>query len=89
MSNNSWSLLLPAQDAQALDATESINASVVNKAGEKATAERSLSHSTTIPEVSINIIASDDIINTHEDDDLVAVSGTTAHVENGQKYRSA
>ena len=85
VSNNSWSLLLPAQDAQALDATESINASVVNKAGEKATAERSLSHSTTIPEVSINIIASDDIINTHEDDDLVAVSGTTAHVENGQK----
>ena len=84
VSNNSWSLSIPAVDAQALDAAELVSAQVINKAGDKASAERNLSHSGTAPSISINTVAGDDIINTTEDDAPVAISGTTTLVEDGQ-----
>ncbi|HNG58898.1 MAG TPA: Ig-like domain-containing protein, partial [Cellvibrionaceae bacterium] len=84
VSNNSWAIALPAADAQALDASETVNAQVINKAGDKANTERALTHSGTAPTLSINIVAGDDIINTTEDDSSVTISGVTTLVEDGQ-----
>ena len=83
VSNNTWSLALPAADAQALPAAEAVNAQVVNNAGDKASAERPISHSLSAPTISINPIAGDDIINASEDDAPVTVSGATTGVEDG------
>ncbi|HEY6530636.1 MAG TPA: Ig-like domain-containing protein [Cellvibrionaceae bacterium] len=85
VNNNSWSISMPAADAQALDAAETVNASVINKAGDKATADRALTHSGTAPTITINVIAGDDIINASEDDAPVLISGTTAQVENASQ----
>jgi hypothetical protein len=84
VANNTWATIIPAADAQALDLSETVSATVSNNAGDKANTERALSHSSGAPKISINVIAGDDIINTHEDDDLVAITGTTTDVEDGQ-----
>ncbi|WP_394202571.1 Ig-like domain-containing protein, partial [Marinagarivorans algicola] len=82
---NTWSTTLPAADAQALDATESITANVTNAAGDKATeAARTVSHSVVLPTVTINAVAGDDVINASEDDSDITLSGTTTNVEDGQ-----
>ena len=60
-----------------------MSAQVINKTGDKASAERNLSHSGTAPSIGINTVAGDDIINTTEDDAPVAI-GTTTLVEDGQ-----
>ena len=71
-------------DANLLDASELVSASVMNKAGDKATSNRTISHAGTAPSLSINTIAGDDIINTTEDDAPVLISGSTM-VEDGAK----
>ena len=83
VNNNSWSVAISAADAQALDASETIATSVSNNAGDKASANRVISHSTQTPSIIINTIAGDDIINASEDDAPVIISGTTSLVENG------
>ncbi|BCD99667.1 Ig-like domain-containing protein [Marinagarivorans cellulosilyticus] len=82
---NSWSTILPAADAQALGASETITADVMNAAGDAAVqAQRPVAHTVTTPLITINTIAMDDVINTTEDDSDVTISGTTANVEDGQ-----
>ena len=85
ISDNRWSLSVPAMDASLLDASELVSASVMNKAGDKATSNRTISHAGTAPSLSINTIAGDDIINTTEDDAPVLISGSTTLVEDGAK----
>ena len=60
-----------------------MRAEVSNKAGDKASAERALSHSLNAPTLSINSIAGDDIINASEDDAPVLINGSTRWVEDG------
>ncbi|WP_156312627.1 hypothetical protein, partial [Marinagarivorans algicola] len=82
VNNNTWSTLLPAADAQALGASESVTVNVSNVAGDAAIqAERTISHTVNTPLITVDVIAGDDIISALEDDNDVTISGTTANVE--------
>ncbi len=84
VSGGNWSLDVPAIDAQALDANETITADVFDVAGNPATqATRDIEHDVTAPTLTINVVATDDIINAFEDDNPVTISGTT-DAEDGQ-----
>jgi ribosomal protein L18E len=83
VNNNSWSVAIPAADAQALDAQETLSATVTNRAGDSASGNRNLAHIKTLPSVTINPVTGDDIINSSEDDAPVLITGTTTLAENG------
>ncbi|WP_010518297.1 Ig-like domain-containing protein, partial [Croceivirga radicis] len=84
VTGGTWSLDIPAVDAQALDALETITADVTDLAGNAATqATRDIEHDVLAV---INIttpIEGDNIVNASEDGD-VTISGTTTDVEDGQ-----
>ena len=76
---------VPAADAQALNANEIVTADVSDLAGNPAVqATRPLTHDAIAPIITINPIATDDIINAVEDKSPVAIGGTTTGVEDGQ-----
>ncbi|MGB7394412.1 MAG: Ig-like domain-containing protein, partial [Pricia sp.] len=80
-----WNLDIPAADAQALNATETVTANVSDIAGNPAApASKDIQHDTTLPTIAIDIVAGDDIINATEDDGPVTISGTT-NAEDGQQ----
>ncbi|MDH3698468.1 MAG: Ig-like domain-containing protein [Flavobacteriaceae bacterium] len=84
VSGGTWSLDIPAAAAQALDASETITADVSDEAGNPATqATLTIAHDVTVPMLTIDIVAVDDIINALEDDNPVTISGTT-DAEDGQ-----
>ncbi|MEY4589450.1 MAG: hypothetical protein RL497_1526, partial [Pseudomonadota bacterium] len=85
VNNKAWTLAIPAEDVQTLDAQEKITATVTNKAGDKAEGDRTITHSINSPTVIINVVAGDDIINATEDDAPVIISGKTTLVEDGAK----
>jgi|GEM_PF-910084 len=83
--DGSWSLVLPAVDAQALAASSVLVADVTNSAGDAAPqARRSLAHTQAAPELTIAAVTGDDAVSSTEDDSAVLFTGTAAHVENGQ-----
>ena len=85
VTSGTWTLDVPAADAQALDALETITADVSDVAGNPAIqATRDIEHDVTVPTITINVVATDDIINAVEDDDDVTINGTTTDVEDGQ-----
>ncbi|MEO9479298.1 MAG: Ig-like domain-containing protein [Maribacter dokdonensis] len=85
VTSGTWTLDVPAADAQALDPTETITADVNDVAGNPATqATRDIEHDVTVPTITINVVAVDDIINAVEDDNDVTINGTTTDVEDGQ-----
>ncbi|NOR71228.1 MAG: hypothetical protein GQ532_16280 [Methylomarinum sp.] len=73
----SWSIDMPAADAQVLTAgIYQVTADVSDNAGNAAIqATRNVTANSSIPAISINIIASDDIINATEDDSDITVTG--------------
>ena len=84
VTGGTWSLDLPAADAQALNPTETIFADVSDTSGNPAVqATRDIRHDDTAPTINIDIVAADDIINAMEDNSPVSISGTT-DAENGQ-----
>ncbi|MEP2059071.1 MAG: gliding motility-associated C-terminal domain-containing protein, partial [Maribacter litoralis] len=84
VTGGTWSLDIPATDAQALNANETITANVNDVPGNPAVeATRDIEHDVTAPTISINVVSSDDIINAVEDDNDVTISGTT-DAEDGQ-----
>ena len=85
VSGGTWSVAVPAADAQALsEGTHTITANVNDAAGNPATqASKDIEKDSVAPTLSINTVAGDDIINAVEDDSDVPISGTT-DAEDGQ-----
>ncbi|MFA2298632.1 BapA-related adhesin SiiEA [Escherichia coli] len=76
--NGSWTVNVPPADLAALpDGAGNVQASVSNINGNNAQADRAYSVDATAPLVTINTIASDDILNVSETDAGIAISGTT------------
>ena len=85
VTGNAWTVNVPAADAQALNASEIVTADVSDVAGNPAIqATRTIAHDDTAPTITINAIATDDIINALEDDTPVTITGTTTGVEDNQ-----
>lgn len=84
VTNNTWSIALPAADAQLLKPEEIISATVTNSVGNSSVpATRPIKHMPGLPSIGINVVAGDDIINATEDDFAVAITGTTSGAPNG------
>ncbi|ORT33011.1 adhesin, partial [Escherichia coli] len=76
--NGSWTVNVPPADLAALpDGAGNVQASVSNINGNNAQADRAYSVDATAPLVTINIIASDDILNVSEAGAGITISGTT------------
>ncbi|EQA2935751.1 BapA-related adhesin SiiEA [Escherichia coli] len=76
--NGSWTVNVPPADLAALpDGAGNVQASVSNINGNSAQADRAYSVDATAPLVTINTIASDDILNVSEAGAGIAISGTT------------
>ena len=85
VTSNAWTVSVPAADAQALPATNSVTADVSDLAGNPAVqATHTVAHDAIAPTITINAIATDDIINATEDQSPVAIAGTTTGVEDGR-----
>ena len=85
VTGNAWSVNVPATDAQALNASETVTADVSDLAGNPAVqTTRTVTHDAIAPTIVINPIATDDIINALEDKSPVAIGGTTTGAEDGQ-----
>ncbi|HAN4399510.1 TPA: Ig-like domain-containing protein [Escherichia coli] len=82
--DNSWELTIPAADLATLpDGAANVQASVSNVAGNSAQATHAYSVDATAPSVTINTIASDDILNAAEAGFALIISGTST-AEAGQ-----
>ncbi|EOT8307950.1 Ig-like domain-containing protein [Escherichia coli] len=82
--DNSWGLTIPAADLATLpDGAANIQASVSNVAGNIAQATHAYTVDATAPSVTINTIASDDILNAAEAGSALTISGTST-AEAGQ-----
>uniref|UniRef100_UPI001CBF1507 Ig-like domain-containing protein n=1 Tax=Escherichia coli TaxID=562 RepID=UPI001CBF1507 len=82
--DNSWGLTIPAADLTTLpDGAANVQASVSNVAGNNAQATHVSSVEATAPSVTINTIASDDILNAAEAGSALTISGTST-AEAGQ-----
>ncbi|HBA9120291.1 TPA: Ig-like domain-containing protein [Escherichia coli] len=82
--DNSWGLTIPAADLTTLpDGAANVQASVSNVAGNSAQATHVYSVDATAPSVTINTIASDDILNANEAGSALTISGTST-AEAGQ-----
>ncbi len=85
VNSDSWSITVPAADAQALMASHILTADVFNTAGDAAPqATRTVAHTVDLPSVTLSAISTDDVISASEDDSDITLSGTTANVEDGQ-----
>ncbi|HDR2623688.1 TPA: Ig-like domain-containing protein, partial [Enterobacter chuandaensis] len=75
--DGSWTLNVPAADLAALgDGSVTVTASVSDKAGNPASVDRNLTVDVTVPAVTINTVAGDDVINIAEHAQAQIVSGT-------------
>lgn len=82
--DNSWGLTIPAADVATLpDGAANVQASVSNVAGNSAQATHAYSVDATAPSVTINTIATDDILNAAEAGSALTISGTST-AEAGQ-----
>ncbi|MCP9687073.1 Ig-like domain-containing protein [Escherichia fergusonii] len=82
--DNTWGLTIPAADLATLpDGAANVQASVSNVAGNNAQATHVYSVDATAPSVTINTIASDDILNAAEAGSALTISGTST-AEAGQ-----
>ncbi len=82
--NGSWTVNVPPADLAALpDGAGNVQASVSNINGNNAQADRAYSVDATAPLVTINTIASDDILNANEAGSALTISGTST-AEAGQ-----
>jgi hypothetical protein len=82
--DGSWSVNLPAAQAGALqDGNVSVSASVSDAAGNSTTATQDLWVDTTVPVITINTIAGDNILNSAEQTQAQIVSGTSTGAEAG------
>jgi len=84
--DGSWTLSVPAADLAALgDGSVTVTASVSDKAGNPASVDRNLTVDVTVPAVTINTVAGDDVINVAEHTQAQIVSGSATGAAAGDK----
>ncbi|MCX8302694.1 Ig-like domain-containing protein [Enterobacter pseudoroggenkampii] len=84
--DGSWTLNVPAADVAALtDGSVTVTASVSDKAGNPASVDHNLTVDATVPAVTINTVAGDDVINLAEHSQAHIVSGTATGAAAGDK----
>ncbi|WP_446488242.1 Ig-like domain-containing protein [Enterobacter vonholyi] len=82
----SWTLNVPAADVAALtDGSVTVTASVSDKAGNPASVDHTLTVDVTVPAVTINTVAGDDVINLAEHGQAHIISGTATGAAAGDK----
>jgi len=82
--DGSWTLDVPAADmAGIVDGNASVTATVADKAGNPASAGASVLVDTTVPQISFNIVAGDDIVNIAEHGQALIVSGKVTGAQAG------
>ncbi|EOA7731607.1 Ig-like domain-containing protein [Escherichia coli] len=87
--DNTWGLTIPAVDVATLpDGAANVQASVSNVAGNSTQATHAYSVDATAPSVTINTIATDDILNAAEAGSALTISGTST-AEAGQTVTAA
>ncbi|HFK5654319.1 TPA: Ig-like domain-containing protein [Enterobacter cloacae] len=85
-SDGHWTLNIPAADLAALsDGSVTVTASVSDKAGNPASVDHNLTVDMTVPQVTINTIAGDDVINVAEHAQAQIVSGSATGAAPGDK----
>ncbi|WP_431629701.1 Ig-like domain-containing protein [Enterobacter cloacae] len=85
-SDGHWTLNVPAADLAALsDGSVTVTASVSDKAGNPASVDHNLTVDMTVPVVTINTIAGDDVINVAEHAQAQIVSGSATGAAPGDK----
>ncbi|MCK7247739.1 Ig-like domain-containing protein, partial [Enterobacter asburiae] len=84
--DGSWTLNIPAADVAALtDGSVTVTASVSDKAGNPASVDHNLAVDITVPAVTINTVAGDDVINIAEHGQAQIISGTATGAAAGDK----
>ncbi|HCH0655727.1 TPA: Ig-like domain-containing protein [Enterobacter asburiae] len=84
--DGSWTLNVPAADLAALgDGSVTVTASVSDKAGNPASVDHNLTVDVTVPAVTINTVAGDDVINIAEHGQAQIISGTATGAAAGDK----
>ena len=84
--DGSWTLNVPAADVAALtDGSMTVTASVSDKAGNPASVDHNLTVDVTVPAVTINTVAGDDVINIAEHGQAQIISGTATGAAAGDK----
>ncbi|MCG7802741.1 Ig-like domain-containing protein [Enterobacter asburiae] len=84
--DGSWTLNVPAADVAALtDGSVTVTASVSDKAGNPASVDHNLTVDVTVPAVTINTVAGDDVINLVEHGQAHIISGTATGAAAGDK----
>ncbi|WP_234099711.1 Ig-like domain-containing protein [Enterobacter roggenkampii] len=84
--DGSWTLNVPASDVAALtDGSVTVTASVSDKAGNPASVDHNLTVNVTVPAVTINTVAGDDVINLAEHSQAHIISGTATDAAAGDK----
>ncbi|HBA4825538.1 TPA: Ig-like domain-containing protein [Escherichia coli] len=82
--DGSWSINIPAADLEALtDGSHTLTATVNDKAGNLASTTHNLAVDLTVPVLTINTIAGDDIINATEHGQALVISGSSTGGEAG------
>ena len=82
--DGSWSINIPAADLEALtDGSHTLTATVNDKAGNPASTTHNLAVDLTVPVLTINTIAGDDIINAAEHGQALVISGSSTGGEAG------
>ncbi|WP_435926747.1 Ig-like domain-containing protein [Dryocola sp. BD613] len=85
-SDGTWALNVPAADLAALaNGSVTVTASVNDKAGNPASVERNLTVGVTVPSVTINPVAEDDVINMTEHGQAQVFSGSATGAAAGDK----
>ena len=75
--NGSWSVTVPSADVGAItDGDYTITAAVADKAGNPASADRDVLVDTTVPQLTINTVSEDDVINSAEHAQALIVTGS-------------
>lgn len=75
--NGSWSVTVPSADVGAIaDGNYTITAAVLDKAGNPASADRDVLVDTTVPQLTINTVSDDDVINSAEHAQALIVTGS-------------
>ncbi|HDC4491953.1 TPA: Ig-like domain-containing protein [Enterobacter asburiae] len=84
--DGSWTLSVPAADLVSLgDGSVTVTASVSDKAGNPASVDHTLTVDVTVPAVTINTVAGDDVINLAEHSQAHIISGTATGAAAGDK----
>ncbi|HCT1661889.1 TPA: Ig-like domain-containing protein [Enterobacter hormaechei] len=82
--NGSWSVTVPSADVGAIsDGDYTITAAVLDKAGNPASADRDVLVDTTVPQLTINTVSDDDVINSAEHAQALIVTGSVTGAEAG------